>query len=181
MSLCICSSPSVGPYFCLFQGEVISVSLCISVCFPFLCTSSHESPPVFPLPLGLCLALSPGVADSLSVSLCVCLWALVSAPLCSSTWRPSSAPDVRCGFGGAWPSVLPPLSHLSAPGNRHTATPSSERSFIPRGHPQGQGQGCAQAGSALKLFLAAFHSTERIDVLAPVSYLPVFLEEWVRG
>lgn len=34
-------------------------------------------------------------------------------------------------------------------------------------------------GSALKLLLAALHSTQRVDVLPPVSHLPVLLE--VRG
>lgn len=82
-------------------------------------------------------------------------------------WRPRSVPDVQYGFQGA--SLPPPPSRPIQP-----LLAQREALFlkaIPRAR--------AGAGSsALKLFLAALHSTQCVDVLPPVSHLPVFLGEW---
>ena len=62
----------------------LCLSVYICLCFPFLCTSSYESPPVFPLPLGLCLALSPWVSDSVCPCLCVSVFGPWSRHLCAA-------------------------------------------------------------------------------------------------
>lgn len=59
LSLCLYSSASMGPHFCLFQGSVVFVFHCmyLSFCVPFLCPSFHDSI-FFSLPLSLCVFLS---------------------------------------------------------------------------------------------------------------------------
>ena len=61
-----------------------------------------------------------------------------------------------CALVPLLPRVLQPLPHLTArpaPRSRQTATLNSERSFIPRGHPRGQGQGRGQSAQPSNFFL----------------------------
>ena len=86
----------------------------------------------------------------------ICVWALVSlvsAPLCIPTWRPNSTPALLLYPSCPKFSSLSHLIALPAPSSRETATLSSERSFIPQGHPRGQGQGSGQSAQPSNFFL----------------------------
>ena len=183
------TGPPVRPHSCLFPGGrgplYFSLSsLCLVSSLSAL-LFLHPSP--VPLPwLSVCLSLPVSLTQSVCASMCPSLGLGLGTSMHPPTggrgsenapyWRPRFAPGVRCGFGGALSSGVPCLSQQdpNPQSSRHTATPSSERSFIP----QGWGQAARQASSALKLFLATFHPTERVDVLAPVSHLPVLLGGW---
>ena len=147
VSLCL----SLRVLISLFQGKPISVSLCISVFLVplsvhfFLCLWVSAC-------LSLAVPLTPSVCASRYLSPGLGLLGLgTSVPSHVETQFCSC-----CALVPLLPRVFQPLPHLTAhpaPRSRQTATRSSERSFIPRGHPRRQGQGSGQSAQPSNFFL----------------------------
>ena len=158
LSRCLClgvSHVSVFLWFCIYVSTFLALSGSL---FASLQLPLHESSCLSPLSsLSRCMYLSlvlltlhffpriclfPSPSGSLCVSLPGCLTRPLSQHLCAPHVgnRSRECPILEnpallltCGVALGTPALsLPPLTP-KPPGSKHTATPSSDRSFIPQG------------------------------------------------